>query len=83
MTVKQLYDVLGYSERLQVESAYNGKTLCKKFNPKKHNGIAEREVSTIYSAISIGFHTNYAGSYLRAMVVGDVEYNAEHDKGGE
>lgn len=80
MNVKQFAELALYGERVQVESAYNGKILCKNFKAEKHKDIGEREVSSVYSAISIGFHKNYATSYLRVMVRGDVEYRAEHEE---
>ena len=36
---------------IKVMSGFNGKILCKRFNPEKHTEIAKREVVTVWSEI--------------------------------
>ena len=36
---------------IKVMSGFNGKILCKRFNPQKHTEIAEREVVAVWSEI--------------------------------
>lgn len=77
MKVKEFCKLASWGEQVQVESAYNGKILCKNFKEAKHTEIAEREVCSVSTAIRLGYHKNYASSYLRVMVYGDVEYEKE------
>lgn len=67
---------------LKVMSAYNGKILCKSFNPKnpKHADFGTREVVSIWSEIvtrSNGYN-NCASAQLCVYVDGKPEYDAEH-----
>ena len=77
MKLKEFCKLASCDEKVQVESAYNGKILCKNFKEEKHKWIAEKEVFSVSTAIRIGYNKNYASSYLRVMVYGDVEYEKE------
>lgn len=48
MTVKEFYKY-GCESDLKVLSGYNGKVLCRRFNPKKHTEIGEREISSYWA----------------------------------
>ena len=39
--------------RIEVKSGYNGKVLCKRFNEKKHESIADRQVLSFWPEIRI------------------------------
>jgi hypothetical protein len=80
MKVKEFCKLASWGEQVQVESAYNGKILCKNFKEEKHTEIAETVVCSVSTAIRLGYHKNYASSYLRVMVCGDVEYEKENAK---
>lgn len=82
MKMSELYDLIAYGERdsIQVRSAYNGKILCKRFNPEKHPSIAEREVRSLWPSIKIhpfGL-SNSALPILECFVDGSPEYEKEH-----
>lgn len=49
MTVREFSDLC--HSKIKVMSAYNGKILCKAFNPEKHTEICEREVISIWCEI--------------------------------
>lgn len=79
MTVQELYIIS--ASKLKIISGYNGKILCRDFNPKKHN-FGEREVRRIWSEISLipsTFGSN-AESIMCAFVDGREEYEKENEK---
>lgn len=65
---------------LEVKSAYNGKVLCKNYEPKKHKDIGERVITSIWSEIRAtkceGFY-NSARPIICVFVLGDKEYEEE------
>lgn len=65
---------------LEVQSGYNGKVLCKDYNPKKHKEIGERVITSIWSEIratkSEGFG-NIARPIICVYVYGDKEYEED------
>ena len=85
MILSEFYEFYCKSE-LKVMSAFNGKVLCHKFNPKKHSGIADREVHTVWAEIksspnySFG---NYAKPIICVYVDGRTEYEETLEKGGK
>ncbi len=67
---------------IRVASGFNGKVLCREFNKDKHNEIAEREVTAIWSDLLItdsGFG-NYAKAIICVYVDGEKESRAFYDK---
>lgn len=67
--------------KLKVMSAYNGKILCKRFDPEKHIEVGERELSTIWAEIEAPKHggfNQFAMPIIFAYVDGSVEYEKEH-----
>ena len=65
---------------IKVMSGFNGKVLCKRFNPKKHTEIAQREVISVWSEIeaekTMGYQ-NFAHTKICVYVNGAKECN-EH-----
>lgn len=65
---------------IKVMSGFNGKVLCKRFNPKKHTEIANREIVSVWSEIeaskSSGYR-NFAYTNICVFVNGAKEYD-EH-----
>ena len=65
---------------IKVMSGFNGKVLCKQFNPKKHTEIASREIVSVWSEIeaskSMGYR-NFAHGNICVFVNGAKECN-EH-----
>ena len=65
---------------IKVMSGFNGKVLCKRFNPKKHTEIASREIVSVWSEIEtskpMGYR-NFAHANICVFVNGANEYN-EH-----
>lgn len=51
MKVAELAQVAQTS--MKVMSAYNGKVLCQRFDPKKHKAIGEREVASVWADLVI------------------------------
>ena len=62
---------------IEVKSAFNGKVLCKRYQPIKHAEIGKREVSSIWAEIrsenTSGF-SSIARPVLCVYVHGDIEY---------
>lgn len=59
-----------------VKSAFNGKTLCYKFESKKHATLGEREVLSAWADIQTNSHCrNYAQSVIMVYVDGKPEYD--------
>lgn len=65
---------------IKVMSGFNGKVLCKRFDPKKHTEIANREIVSVWSEIeaskSSGYR-NFAYTNICVFVNGAKECN-EH-----
>ena len=59
MVVNDLYELC--QTTLKIMSGYNGKILCKSFDPKKHINVGEREVIAIWAGFEetkmTGFRT--------------------------
>ena len=84
MTVSEFYKQYCHSE-LKVLSAFNGKVLCHNFNLKKHESIADREVSSVWAEIKVSANlsfSNYAKPIICVYVDGRKEYEEEMMKGG-
>lgn len=67
---------------LKVLSAYNSKVLCFAFDEKKHLEIAEREVVSVWAAITVtdSVFGNYAKPIMCAYVDGRIECEKEMAK---
>ena len=63
---------------IKVMSGFNGKVLCKRFDPKKHTEIASREIVSVWSEIeaskSMGYR-NFAHANMCVFVNGARECN--------
>lgn len=75
MIVKELSEMV--QSTLEVKSAYNGKVLCKSFNPKKHLEIAERTVLNIWAEIRVTNGSGY-GSFARPVICAFVDGHKEY-----
>ena len=80
MTVNEFSRLAYCSEPIQVESAYNGKVLCKRFNANNHIGIGNREIVGFRSSIRITKEGTYACPITIVSVKGDIEYEREHNQ---
>lgn len=50
MKLKELYEMgVRFYSLVEVRSGYNGKILCRKFEPKKHSEIGERELLSMWA----------------------------------
>lgn len=78
MTVAEFFKFHCRSE-LKIMSGYNGKILCKSFNPNKHESIGQREVSSVWAEIKPkkGTFGNVAEPIICAYVDGHEEYKKE------
>ena len=79
-TVEEIYGLVANSCHIQVESAYNGKILCKAYNPKKHDEISARVVCSISPCFSLSKNKDFARAYLRVFVNGFIEWEQERIK---
>ena len=78
MTVKELYALCKYNTTILVKSAFNGKVLCRRYYPSKHEStVGERIVSSIYTDITVleGVVGNSAHPRLCVWVEGGKEYD--------
>ena len=87
MTVNEFFKYYCKSD-LKVMSGYNGKILCKRFNPKRHIEIGEREVAAVWAEIEVTKPSGYRQSatpIICAYVHGYIEYEKDRlaKKGGE
>ena len=64
---------------IEVKSGYNGKVLCKKFNEKKHQTLAKREVLSFWPEIKID-RGRYCYPIVCCFVDGLQEYEEDHKK---
>lgn len=53
MTVAELFEKCKVQSTLKVMSAFNGKVLCRNFNPERHREIGERRVSAVWADIEV------------------------------
>lgn len=83
ITVDELYSsACKRNTKIKVFSAYNGKKLCEKYNPKniRHKSIGERIVCSIWPSFDwvknyvYGTPADSLTPILCLSVVGDVEY---------
>lgn len=52
MTLKGLYEIgVRFYSLVELRSGYNGKILCRKFDPKKHSEIGARELLAMWADI--------------------------------
>ena len=71
MTVKEFYKY-GCESDLKVLSGYNGKVLCRRFDPKKHTEIGEREISSYQAEEEVtrsGFSVSHDILYVVTLTV--------------
>lgn len=64
---------------IEVRSGYNGKLLCKEFNPKKHSALAEREVVSAWAEVRASKRLGYSNS-ARAIVCVFLHGGNEYEK---
>ena len=77
-TVEEIYELARYERcSIQVESAYNGKVLCKAYKPEKHTEVSNRSVVSITPKIKVDKDGMFATPYLRVFVSGFEEYEKE------
>lgn len=86
MTVNEFFKIYCRSG-LKIMSGYNGKILCKRFNPKRHMEIGEREITVVWAEIEVTKPSGCRQSatpIICAYVNGIKEYEKEHltKKGG-
>ena len=62
--------------RIEVKSGYNGKVLCKRFNEKKHESIADRQVLSFWPEIRVE-NGNYCFPIICCFVEGQKELEQE------
>lgn len=81
MTLKGLYEIgVRFYSLVEVRSGYNGKILCRNFDPKKHSEIGERELLSMWADIKKPSKSPGTEVYpvLCCYVDGGPEYEKEH-----
>ena len=68
--------------RIEVKSGYNGKVLCKRFNEKKHESIADRQVLSFWPEIRVE-NGNYCYPIICCFVEGLKELEQELKRRGK
>lgn len=68
--------------RIEVKSGYNGKVLCKRFNDKKHEHIANRKVLSFWPEIKAE-GGNYCYPIICCFVEGLKELEQELERRGQ
>lgn len=51
MTVAEFYKYIPHSATVEVKSGFNGRVLCRNFNPNKHAEIGKRRILDIWAEI--------------------------------
>lgn len=83
MTINDFYnagEMFHCPSKIKVLSAYNGKVLCKRYDPEKHSEIGKRELRTFWADMEVsrcGFST-YAYPIICCHADGKPEYDKEH-----
>ena len=65
------------------KSGFDGKILCKRFDPQKHVELGRREVTAVWAEIKVentGGFSSFAHPVLMAFVDGSPEYKAKLKK---
>lgn len=79
MKLKELYEGVNFYSLVEVRSGFNGKVLCRNFDPKKHSEIGERELVSMWADTKK--HRNDLGApvcpVLCCYVDGRPEYERE------
>lgn len=79
MKLKELYEGVNFYSLVEVRSRFNGKVLCRNFDPKKHSEIGERELVSMWADTKK--HRNDPGApvcpVLCCYVDGRPEYERE------
>ena len=53
MTVQALYEVCDTQTALKVMGAYNGRVLCRAYDPEKHTEIGKRYICALWADIEL------------------------------
>ena len=84
LTLSELYDMTNLTTQTVIcaKSGYNGKILCKRFDPVKHSHIAKRLVCSAWASLRIntGVLSTYAQPIIECYVDGYPEYEKEHGR---
>ena len=82
MTINEFYnagEMFHCTSTIKVLSAYNGKVLCKCFDPKKHTEIGKRELRTFWADMEVSRmgYSVYAHPIICCHADGRPEYEKE------
>ena len=80
MNLGEFYDTLARSSAVEVQSAYNGKLLCKSYRPEKHSHLSNRQIIRVWAEmrVSKGVFGNYAKPIICVFVDGHEEFVKEY-----
>lgn len=78
MRLNELYEAISFHSLLEVRSAFNGKILCKKFDPQKHVEIGERELVSMWA--DTRKHSNNPSEWIYPVLCCYVDGGPEYEK---
>lgn len=78
MKLNEFYETLNFHSLLEVRSAFNGKILCRKFDPQKHMEIGERELVSMWA--DTRKHSNNPGEWVYPVLCCYVNGRPEYEK---
>lgn len=78
MKLKELYESVNFYSLVEVRSGFNGKMLCRNFDPKKHNEIGERELVSMWADTKK--HRNDPGAPVCPVLCCYVDGRPEYEK---
>lgn len=78
MKLKELYEGVNCYSPVEVRSGFNGKMLCRNFDPKKHSEIGERELISVWADTKK--HSNDPGAPVCPVLCCYVDGRPEYEK---
>ena len=69
---------MNFYSQVEVRSGFNGKILCRNFDPKKHNDIGERELISVWADTKK--HSNDPGAPVRPVLCCYVDGRSEYER---
>lgn len=79
MNLNDLYEAgINFHSPIEVRSGYNGKVLCRKFDPQKHMEIAKRELLSVWADTKK--HSNDPGAPVCPVLCCYVDGRPEYEK---
>lgn len=78
MKLKELYEGMNFYSPVEVRSGFNGKVLCRNFDPKKHSEIGKRELASMWADMKK--YSNDPGASVRPVLCCYVDGRPEYER---